>query len=220
MTGIRSRPDSLAVGVMLAAVGGYLDAYTFIRFRVFANAQTGNVVLFGIDAASRDWDAAVRRLAPVAAFVVGVIAVEVMANPRIRRIVRRPLRLVLSIEVLVLAIVATLPDGAPETITTVSVALAAAMQFSTFRVLGDTPYTTLLASGNLRSAAVAGYQWVLARDRTAARRAGRFSAVVGAFAGGAVIGAWGTQRLGVPAVAVAAGLLLVVLVVVIRVDDE
>jgi uncharacterized membrane protein YoaK (UPF0700 family) len=220
MTGIRTRPDSLAVGVMLAAVGGFVDAYTFIRYRVFANAQTGNVVLFGIDAASRHWDAAARRLAPVAAFVIGVIAVEVVATPRIRLIVRRPLRLVLSIEVVVLAVVAALPDGAPETVTTVSVALAAAMQFSTFRVLGDTPYTTLLASGNLRSATVAGFRWLVVRDRTAARRAGRFAAVVGAFAGGAVLGAWTTQRLGVPAVAVAAGLLLVVLVVVIRVDDE
>ena len=34
------------VGVMLAIVGGYLDAYTYIsRDHVFANAQTGNMVL-------------------------------------------------------------------------------------------------------------------------------------------------------------------------------
>ena len=32
------------VGVMLAIVGGYLDAYTYIsRDHVFANAQTGNM---------------------------------------------------------------------------------------------------------------------------------------------------------------------------------
>lgn len=38
------------VGVMLAIVGGYLDAYTYIsRDHVFANAQTGNMVLLAIN---------------------------------------------------------------------------------------------------------------------------------------------------------------------------
>ena len=38
MTGIRKRPESLVVGALLAGVGGYLDAYTFVGHRVFANA--------------------------------------------------------------------------------------------------------------------------------------------------------------------------------------
>ena len=42
------------VGVMLAMVGGYLDAYTYIsRDHVFANAQTGNMVLLAIDVYKR-----------------------------------------------------------------------------------------------------------------------------------------------------------------------
>ena len=44
--------DSLHLGLLLAMVGGYLDAYTFVgRGGVFANAQTGNIVLLGIYAA-------------------------------------------------------------------------------------------------------------------------------------------------------------------------
>ncbi len=40
--------DSLTVGVLLAVVGGFLDAYTYLlRGHVFANAQTGNIVLLG-----------------------------------------------------------------------------------------------------------------------------------------------------------------------------
>ena len=38
--------DSFRIGAILAAVGGFLDAYTYLaRGQVFANAQTGNIVL-------------------------------------------------------------------------------------------------------------------------------------------------------------------------------
>lgn len=43
--------ESVHLGILLAIVGGFLDAYTFIeRGGVFANAQTGNIVLFGVEA--------------------------------------------------------------------------------------------------------------------------------------------------------------------------
>lgn len=39
-------PNSLIMGMILAFVGGFLDAYTYItRDAVFATAQTGNMVL-------------------------------------------------------------------------------------------------------------------------------------------------------------------------------
>ena len=41
--------ESLPVGILLAASGGLMDAYSCLfRGEVFANAQTGNVLLFSI----------------------------------------------------------------------------------------------------------------------------------------------------------------------------
>ena len=41
--------EAFLTGAVLAVVGGFLDAYTYIcRGAVFANAQTGNIVLMGI----------------------------------------------------------------------------------------------------------------------------------------------------------------------------
>ena len=49
--------ESYLVGVLLAIAGGYLDVYTYIcRGGVFANAQTGNIVLLGINVADKNWD--------------------------------------------------------------------------------------------------------------------------------------------------------------------
>jgi hypothetical protein len=59
MPAIRTRPEDLPTGVLLAGVGGFLDAYTFVgRGGVFANAQTGNIVLLGVAAGERHWPAA------------------------------------------------------------------------------------------------------------------------------------------------------------------
>ena len=39
--------ESLLLGALLAVAGGFFDAYTYLcRGGVFANAQTGNIVLF------------------------------------------------------------------------------------------------------------------------------------------------------------------------------
>ena len=48
--------ESLLVGTLLALAGGFMDAYTYlIRDQVFANAQTGNIVLFGVHLMNGEW---------------------------------------------------------------------------------------------------------------------------------------------------------------------
>jgi uncharacterized membrane protein YoaK (UPF0700 family) len=96
MTGIRTRPESLGLAMLLTAVGGFLDAFTFVQHRVFANAQTGNVVLFTVDAANRDWSNAATRLPPIAAFIVGVAVIETLGVPSVWHALRRPLRVELG----------------------------------------------------------------------------------------------------------------------------
>jgi uncharacterized membrane protein YoaK (UPF0700 family) len=209
MTGIRSRPETIGMGMLLAAVGGYLDAYTFVQDRVFANAQTGNVVLTAIAVSDRHWHDMATRLVPILAFLLGAIVVETLGLTGVRQRVRRPARIALAIEVVLLAIVASLPDSTPGWVITTTVAFVAAIQFSTFRTLVDTSYTTLLASGNLRALVESAHRWLVARDDRSARRTERFAAVVFAFAAGALVGAIITRHIDVAAAAVPAGLLAV-----------
>src|SRR5262249_52924082 len=148
MTVWRQRPDTLVEGILLAAVGGFMDAFTFVRFGVFANIQTGNIVLIGVRLSNRHWEAAALHLIPVVAFICGVVGVELLGRPRIYRRVRRPIRIALAVEIFGLAVVAVLPDSTPEPVITITVSVVAAIQFASFRTLVDTPYTTLAASGN------------------------------------------------------------------------
>ena len=60
--------EAVSTGIFLTLSGGFQDAYTYYcRGGVFANAQTGNIVLIGSHLASRGWGMAFRYIAPVAA---------------------------------------------------------------------------------------------------------------------------------------------------------
>ena len=42
--------ESVRLGILLALSGGLMDAYSYIvSDQVFANAQTGNILLFGVN---------------------------------------------------------------------------------------------------------------------------------------------------------------------------
>ena len=44
--------ESIELGILLALSGGFMDAYSYLaRGQVFANAQTGNMLLFGVNLA-------------------------------------------------------------------------------------------------------------------------------------------------------------------------
>ena len=61
--------ESILLRILLATAGGFFDAYTYVcRGEVFANAQTGNIVLLGIHLANFDFMQAVRYLIPILAF--------------------------------------------------------------------------------------------------------------------------------------------------------
>ncbi|HIS41615.1 MAG TPA: DUF1275 domain-containing protein, partial [Candidatus Limiplasma pullicola] len=71
--------ESLLLGALLAVAGGFFDAYTYIcRGGVFANAQTGNIVLLGLKLAEREWLRALTYLLPILAFALGVVLAEVI----------------------------------------------------------------------------------------------------------------------------------------------
>lgn len=215
MATIHRRPDTLPVAIVLTSVGGFQDAYTFVRHGVFANLQSGNMVLFVVQATARHWHAALLALIPIGAFFAGVLVVEILGLPEVGNVVRRPVRLMLTIQIALLTAIACLPGDTPAPVTTVTVSFVAALQFSTFTTLRDVPYATLMASGNLRTSIVAGHRWLVNRQPEDARRAGRYAAIVAMFAVSAAVGAILTRALGAPAIAVAAGLLAVVLTLLI-----
>jgi uncharacterized membrane protein YoaK (UPF0700 family) len=196
------------LGILLALVGGALDAFTFVAHGgVFANAQTGNIVLLGIAAAREQWAQALHQLPAILAFIMGVVVAESLKRPRAAAVVRWPARAALVLEIVMLAGVGLVPTGTPDMLVTVVIAFTASVQVSTFRKLVDTAYNTTMTTGNLRTAIQSAYQAVVDRDRDAARRARQFAAVIAAFLAGAFGGGLLTATEGVHTLWALVGLL-------------
>ena len=92
--------------MFLALSGGLQDAYTYLcRGKVYANAQTGNIVLLSTYLCNGEWAAAGRYLVPVLAFMAGIFAAECV-HRRFRRMERVHWRqMILLAEIVLLAAV-------------------------------------------------------------------------------------------------------------------
>ena len=146
--------ETLHLGMLLAAVGGFLDAYTYLsRGKVFANAQTGNLVLLGIRAFEGDWQTALHYVVPVCAFVLGVVLAESIRFRRDRFMTLHWRQLVLGVEIIVLAVAAFVPEQFNDMVNA-AVSFVCAMQVNSFRTFEDNPYATTMCTGNLRSGTV------------------------------------------------------------------
>jgi uncharacterized membrane protein YoaK (UPF0700 family) len=212
--------ESVIFGVLLAAVGGFLDAYTFIcRDGVFANAQTGNIVLVGVYAAQGDLRQALIHIPPIAAFVLGVAFVEWTKDTSSKFYMLDWKRIVLIIEIIVLFIVGLLPTSFSNLIVTVIISFVTSVQVSSFRKLVDIPFATTMSTGNLRTASHAAYTAFTKKDRAAAIRAARLFTVIFFFIFGAFLGGLLTFSAGIRSVWCAA-LMLVFAVVLFNKEER
>ena len=69
--------ESLCVALILALLGGFLDAYTFIlKNGVFANAQTGNLILLSVSLFNGEYGRVPQYLLPIVFFSLGILLSE------------------------------------------------------------------------------------------------------------------------------------------------
>ena len=199
----------LRVAALLSAAGGFLDAFTWIGHGgVFANAQTGNVVLLGLYAAAGEWAEAFRHVPPIVAFVAGVFVAHRLRLDTKWRHAHNAALLSLAVEILFLAVVALLPSRFPDFPIVLGVAFVAALQSSCFACVEGQAYSSVMTTGNLRRGAEAIFAGVTApRDPRALDQARVFGAVVACFCLGAALGAFATARLGNAALVVPIALL-------------
>lgn len=209
--------ESVPFCMLLAIVGGFLDAYTFVgRGGVFCNAQTGNIVLIGVYTATGQWQTALNHIPPIFAFIIGVFLAEAIKRNQspVRYLDWK--RMVLIVETAVLFIIGFIPSSAPNVIVTATVSLVASIQVSSFRKLVDSQFNTTMSTGNLRSATQALYLAVTQKDRKAGIRSLRYFIIIFSFFSGAFLGGIITSLFGIKAIWSTIVLLIVAVVLMDR----
>jgi uncharacterized membrane protein YoaK (UPF0700 family) len=182
--------SALRFAALLSAGGGFLDSFAWVAHgHVFANAQTGNVILFGVFAAQDDWRQALRHVPPMLAFFPGIFMAQWL---RRRSFAGGPLRATavsLGIEMAILTVVGLQSSAFPDMVVVFAIAFAAAMQNSGFKRAGKWSYTSVVTTGNLRSLGEAFYAVMFSpRKPEASDQARAMATICASFVCGAIAG--------------------------------
>jgi uncharacterized membrane protein YoaK (UPF0700 family) len=181
--------ESILLGTLLSLSGGFMDAYTYIgRGGVFANAQTGNILLLGVNLSEGRWDMALRYFLPVFAFVFGIALSDLLRyrfkdDPNV--IHWR------QITILAAALVLAAVGFIPQTLNLLAnclVSFSCGIQVESFRKINGTSMATTMCIGNLRAATEYYTEYAIGRNLQSGRKAGLFLGMIVVFVAGAVMG--------------------------------
>lgn len=180
--------ETLWTAILLVLTSGFLDAYTYqLRGHVFANAQTGNLVIMSIRAAQGRFLDALHSLIPIVAYTMGILLTELVKR-------RKPLRwlpwqhLALLLEILLIIVIGFLPASVPNSVVTVTVSFICAVQADSFASLHGAAYVSTTCTGNLRTGTRYLFQFLTQRNRESGLQAIRYFASIAFFCCGVALG--------------------------------
>lgn len=147
----RAFPFELAVPLILA--NGALDSYTYLAHdRVFATAQTGNVVLFAVGLIRPDVAAPLPHLWPIIAFCIGILLAHVLHRPDHPTRSLRSRRWVLLTQIAVLTVIGAAPTAFPLWLIVSAISFTSALQIALMRTIGGITFVPIAMTGNLMRA--------------------------------------------------------------------
>ena len=143
--------ESLILSLLLAFSGGFQDAYTYIeRGHVFANAQTGNVVLMSVSLLDGNIHAVIRYITPLFAFIAGTIVADLIEHRMKEVQVIHWRQMIIMAEVIVMFITGLFPESMNMEANCL-ISFTCAMQVETFRYFCGNAYASTMIIGNMRS---------------------------------------------------------------------
>ena len=220
--GIVERTRAMAgIGAcVLTAAGGAMDAWVYLAHgHMFANAQTGNIVLLALHLTAGDSSEAARVVPSVVAFVAGLLSSR-LAGAWLKKHGLNSRDWRLAAEVAVLVVLASVAGDLPQDVVTAWVGFIAAVQITSLTHIGTASFNTGMTTGNLRgavSAAVAA--WLDPTDTSQRGRATLLGWMCLAFLVGALFGGVLTRWLGDRAVFAIAALVACATLVIWRTPD-
>ena len=180
--------DSFRAAVFIILSGGFQDAYTYTcRGEVFANAQTGNIVLLSTALYGREWQTVLKYLVPVFSFLVGTAVAEFI-HIKLKCYEKLHWRqIILLLEILLLFSVGFLPAKV-EPLANAFVSFVCALQVQTFHKVRGHAYASTMCIGNMRAGTEALCAYFRVRDKEILKKAITYFGVIFVFGIGAGLG--------------------------------
>jgi len=202
--------ESFRLSALLSFSGGLQDAYTYnVRDKVFANAQTGNVVLMSQNFMQGNIMQGFHYMCPLLSFALGIFVAE-RIETRYKTIEKIHWRqIVIIIEMIVLFAVGFFPARL-NLIANMIVSFSCAMQVQTFRKVHGYGYASTMCIGNLRSGTESLSQYLRDKNKESLYKSFHFFGIILIFAVGAGFGGVISGILGIRTIWISVAILLIV----------
>ena len=179
--------ETISIGTLLALSGGLMDAYSYIfRDHVFANAQTGNIILFGVNLSQGDFQTAFKYFCPIIAFAFGIILSEVLRSFG-NKYGLHWRQIGVFFEILILSAVAFISTDYNLLANSLT-SLACGIQVQAFKKIYSNSIATTMCIGNLRSGTENFYRFVVNGNRVHLKKAFLYYGIILCFVTGAIMG--------------------------------
>ena len=208
--------ESFVLSALLSFSGGLQDAYTYnVRGRVFANAQTGNVVLMSQSFMQGEIARGLHYMGPLAAFALGIFIAERIENRYKDSKSFHWRQIIILIEMIVLAVVGVMSSKL-DIPANMLVSFACAMQVQTFRTVRGYGYASTMCIGNLRSGTESFSQYLRSKNKDTLFKSLHFFGIILFFAIGAGFGGVVSSMFGIRTIWISAALLLLAAIMMIQ----
>ncbi len=210
---IEKRVDSLSIMVLLTLSGGIQDAYTyFVRRHVFANGQTGNIVLMASYLFSGDFRMALHYVIPILSYALGIfLSDEIEGHKKALFRLGEWQHVVLYLEASLLFIVGLLPDSMYH-IANALVSFSCALQVQAFRTVRGYSYASTMCVGNIKLGMSALSRSIRLKDKSEFDKFLYYMLVIAVFMIGAGLGAVLSKHIGRTAIWASVSVLLLAMV--------
>lgn len=180
--------ETFLLAMIITFSGGLQDAYTyFARNHVFANAQTGNIVLMASKISDGQWSDAMHYLFPLLSFAIGIFIAEQIQGYFKEAKILHWRQYILLIEIVAL-FVSGFFDESLNALSNSLISFACALQVQTFRSMHGFPYASTMCIGNLRSGVAALSHWCRTKKKGSFMKAMHYFIIILVFALGATLG--------------------------------
>lgn len=200
----RQISESIEVGIFLALSGGFMDAYSYInRGKVFANAETGNIILMALKVCEGKFFEAVNYLIPILSFAVGVAICEIIKYRKERINMIHWRQILVLFEIFAFIVVGFLPQEMNRVANAI-ISMISGIQFATFPKIRGTAMATTMCTGNLKTGTQNMYRGIKTGDRSAIEKGLYYYVCILVFIAGTAIGYFAVKLMAEKAIFLAA----------------
>lgn len=195
----KDKVESFKVAIFLTLAGGFQDSYSYVvREKVFANAQTGNIILLVKSIMEKNFSESLRYIIPITFFMGGVyLSVHMERFKSVT--IKRWEELVIFLEFIIIWVVGFI-SFKYNVIGNSLLSFACGLQVNTFKKVKGLSYANTMCVGNIRSGTDMLCRYHITKNKKFLNSSLHYYSIILIFAIGAGLGVYLGEIIGIKSI--------------------